>query len=102
MVYSMKNIQDLRPSWNKRRPIIIAMLAFMCAVIVLSGIASIVLAVLAKYGFYVFTFFMTMIILAFACLIGIIGSYIFGAQWETKDYFNLLKDVVPKINNEEE
>lgn len=98
----MKHIEDAKPSWTNRRPVIKWSLLFMAGIIFAALLSAVCLAVLAKFGFYIFTFCMTVIILGFACMIGIIGSYVFGARFETKDYFNLLKDVIPNLKKDDD
>jgi hypothetical protein len=98
----MKQLEDVRPTWTNRRPVIIWSLLFIGAMIAMSIVSAVALALLAKFGFYIFTFFMTVIILGFACMIGIVGSYVFGAKWESESYFNLLKDVIPTIKKDDD
>ena len=102
MGYTMKQLEDAKPTWQNRRPVIIGSLIFMGSVISAALLASVALALLAKFGFYIFTFFMTVIILGFACMIGIVGSYVFGAKWETESYFSLLKDVIPDLKKDDD
>lgn len=98
----MRQLEDAKPSWNNRRPVIKWTLIFIGSMIAAALASSVALALLAKFGFYIFTFFMTVIILGFACMIGIVGSYVFGAKWESESYFNLLKDVIPNLKKDDD
>lgn len=86
---------QLAPDWTKRRQVIQISLVFLAAMLTAVFVASIVLCLLAKLGFYITLILMIFLVLSFVAALGIIGSYIFGARWETKDFLDTIQHVLP-------
>lgn len=63
--------------------------------LLLSLLGATGLAYFTKFTFYVTIFYTVFAACSFVLMLGIIGSYVFGARWETKDFLNALSDIVP-------
>lgn len=92
---------SLKPDWTHRR-LVIRLALVLGAMILISLFASSVwLALIGKFGFYISTFFITFLICNFIAILGIIGSYVFSAQWENKDFLNILPQIIPHMSKPE-
>lgn len=98
---SMKDIKALKPDWTNRRKVIKLTLRVLSFFLLLSLIGATVLAYFGKFAFYVSMFYTVFMALSFVLMLGIIGSYVFGARWETKDFLTTLTDIVPDFNKED-
>lgn len=85
----------LKPDWTNRRLVIKLTLRVMSFFLFLSLVGATTLAYFAKFTFYVTIFYTVFAACSFVLMLGIIGSYVFGARWETKDFLNALSDIVP-------
>jgi hypothetical protein len=94
-------IDKLLPKWDYRRKYILALLIFLCVMIVASLAGALYLGHTAMFGLYISAFMIVFVICAFMSLLGIIGSYIFGSRWETKDFLDTLPNIIPKFGEEE-
>lgn len=98
----MSKVDHFKQSWDKRRPIIIIMLIFLAVMLVAQLTTAVILALLAKFGFNISTFFIVFVICNFIALLGIIGSWIFGATWEHKDFLNILPQIIPHMDKDDD
>lgn len=94
----MKEIFNKATDWTHRRKYIKHLLWFLCLMLVLNIAGSIFLAYFGKFGAGVSAFFIVFCICNFMVLLGIIGSYIFQASWETKNFLDVLPNIIPKVN----
>lgn len=95
-------VNKLIPSWKYRRAYIKSLLIFLCAMIVISLGAAGLIAFLGKFTLSFSTYLIVFTICAFMALIGIIGSYIFQASWENRDFLNILPKIIPGGDKDEE
>lgn len=86
---------NLKPDWTNRRQIIKLTLRVMSFFLFLSLIGATSLAYFTKFTFYITIFYTVFAACSFVLMLGIIGSYVFGARWETKDFLNAMSDIVP-------
>lgn len=97
-----KIVFDTKPDWTNRRRYIKYLLIFLCVMLSINILASIALAAFGKFGVSISTFFIVFCICNFAVLLGIIGSYIFQAGWENKDFLNILPGLVNSIKDDDD
>lgn len=95
---SMSDLNELRPDWTNRRKLVMIIAGFLAGLLLTSLIMAVGLAYIAKFGLYISIFFVTFVVLCFITLLGIIGSYIFGASWEHKDFLSVIPDIVPDFH----
>jgi uncharacterized BrkB/YihY/UPF0761 family membrane protein len=93
----MKEIFNKATDWTHRRKYIKYLLWFLCFMLTVNIAGSIALAFFSKFGAAVSTFFIVFCICNFMVLLGIIGSYIFQASWETKNFLDVLPNIIPKL-----
>jgi hypothetical protein len=90
----MENMIDkLKPSWKFRRVYIALLLIFLSICIATSLGGAIWLG--ANFTPSLSAFMIVFVICNFMALLGIIGSYIFGSRWETKDFLDVLPNIIP-------
>lgn len=94
---NMKEIFNKATDWTHRRRYIKHLLWFLCLMLCVNIAGSIGLAFFGKFGVSVASFFIVFCICNFMVLLGIIGSYIFQASWETKNFLDVLPGIVPKM-----
>lgn len=94
-------IEQLKPKWDYRRKYVAALLIFLGLMIAASLASAVYLGHLSLFGLYIATFMIVFVFCAFMALLGIIGSYIFGSRWETKDFLDTLPNLIPKFGEEE-
>jgi hypothetical protein len=90
-------IDKLKPSWKYRRIYVAVTLVFAALMIVAALSGALALSAFAKFGLYISAFLIVFVICSFVVLLGVIGSYIFGARWETKDFLNILPNIIPQL-----
>lgn len=90
--------EQLKPDWTNRRLIIKLTLRMLSFFLFLSLVGGTGLAYFAKFSFYVCLFYTVFAACSFILMLGIIGSYVFGARWETKDFLHALTDIVPDFD----
>lgn len=95
---NMDDLDRLKPDWTNRRKLIKCITYGLAAMLVVSLIASIALAAFAKFGLYISIFLTVYVTLCFMVMLGVIGSYVFGARWENQDFLNVLPGIVPDFN----
>lgn len=93
-------IQKLVPSWEHRRPLIKAILGWLVLMIVFCLGSAFGLAVVSKFGLYISIFYVTFVLACFIALLGIIGSYIFNARWENKDFLQAFAQIKPNFQQD--
>lgn len=90
-------IDQIKPSWTYRRRYIKNLLFFLSICISVTLLGALVLGFFGKINIYLSAFLIVFIICNFMTLLGIIGSYIFGSRWETKDFLDVLPNIIPKM-----
>jgi hypothetical protein len=97
-MFSMQEVVDqLKPQWTHRRKFVAWLLFFLCTTISVALGGALVLGFFSHFSIYICAFLVVFIMCAFASLLGIIGSYIFGSRWETKDYLEMLPHIMPNV-----
>lgn len=96
-----ETLNKLTPDWTYRRAFIKWLLRFLCGMLVVCMLGTLGLAYFAKFSITVSTFFIVFVICDFMALLGIIGSYIFQASWDNKDFLNILPSIIPHMNKDE-
>lgn len=91
----MDDINGLKPDWTNRRKLIFGVSYLLAAMLVVALVASIVLAYFVKFGLYISIFLTVFVTLCFIVVLGIIGSYVFGARWEHKEFLDILPGIIP-------
>lgn len=91
-------VEQLKPSWTHRRAYVKTLMVYLCVMLTTSLFGSLALAAFGKFGAYISVFLVVFAICNFAVLLGIIGSYIFGSRWETKDFLDILPNIIPQVN----
>jgi hypothetical protein len=97
---NMDDLSNLKQGWDGRKQAIVALLVFIAVLLVSCLGGAFVLAFLGKFGFVFSTFLITFVVCSFISLLGIIGSWIFGAKWEQKDFLDILPQIMPHINKD--
>jgi hypothetical protein len=95
----MKKIEAIKPSWDNRRKIIKVALTIVGILLFLLFAGAVYLTFLGKFGLAIASFFIVFLVCNFISGLGIIGSYIFGARWENKDFLNALQHVPDFMHN---
>lgn len=98
----MKELKSLKPDWTNRRKVIKYTLRVLSAFLFLCLVAVTALAYFAKFTVTVAMFFTVFAACSFLLMLGIIGSYVFGAQWETKDFLTALGNLVPDFDKSDD
>jgi hypothetical protein len=94
---NMKEVFNKATDWTHRRRYIKHLLWFLCVMLMVNIFGSIALAFFGKFSIAVSTFFIVFCICNFMVLLGIIGSYIFQASWETKTFLDVLPNIIPNL-----
>lgn len=92
---NMDDIEGLKPDWTNRRTLIKHITYGLAAMLAVALLTSVILAYFAKFGLYISIFFTIFATLCFMTMLGVIGSYVFGARWETKDFLSILPGIIP-------
>ena len=90
--------ENLKPDWTNRRLIIKLTLRMLSFFLFLTLVGAAVLAYYSKFTFYVSLFYTVFAACSFVLMLGIIGSYVFGARWENKDFLHALAEIVPDFD----
>ena len=98
---NMSDIEKIKPDWTNRRKVIKLSLLYMGALLALLAIASFVVAGFGMFNLYLCIFATTVAACIFLTYICIIGSYVFGSAFETKDFLASLTNIVPDFGKEE-
>lgn len=93
-------IDQVKPSWYFRRIYIAVLLIFLSLCIAASLGGALWLGYFAKFSMWIASFLIVFVICNFMALLGIIGSYIFGSRWETKDFLDVLPNIIPNMDND--
>ena len=97
----MKEINDLAPNWRYRRVVVFGSVIFFAVIIgVLVGLATWT-ALVGSFGLYYAIFAITTELLAFAALVMVIGSYVFGSAFQSNKFLDFVKEVAPDLKKEE-
>lgn len=99
---SMENIQELKPDWTNRRKVIKGMLMLLAILLALTPFGVAALAYFGKFALYESMFFIIFNSFTFLSILGIIGSYVFGARWENKDFLLAITNIVPDFPKKNE
>lgn len=94
----MSDIKSFKSDWTNRRKVIKRMLFVLSVLLIASLVGATVLAYFAKFGLYVSIFYTVFSALTFIVILGIVGSYVFGASWETRDFLNILPSIIPDFD----
>lgn len=94
----MSEITELKPDWSNRRKLIYGIIITLGSLLVTSLFTSVILAYFTKFGLYISIFMCLFVSMCFLVILGVIGSYIFGARWETKDFLQVLPQLVPDFH----
>lgn len=101
-MFTMKNVKDIKPDWTNRRKVIKALLFLLGVLVFITPVGVAALALFGKFTFHVAMFFIIFNSFTFVSILGITGSYVFGARWETKDFLNAITNLVPDFNHKED
>lgn len=97
-----KVVFDTKPDWSNRRKYIAYLLIFLCVMLSVNIVGSIALAAFGKFSASVSTFFIVFCISNFMVLLGIIGSYIFQAGWEHKDFLKVFPGIIKGVKDDDD
>lgn len=95
-------IDDIKPDWTNRRKVIRASLIVLNVLLFAALGGAILLGLFGKFGLYVSTFFIVFNALTFVAIIAIIGSYVFGARWETSTFLKAITNIVPDFGKKDD
>lgn len=96
----MSDVKEFQPQWTKRRRLVFFIIFFFALLVAVNTGIVVWLSLALKFSIWPAAFLITNQVLAVTTVIATFGSYVFGSKWENDSFFNLIKDITPKIGSD--